>query len=138
MAAEESTGAFNPFFAKVLDGAPETYFSLWTITEEGRRDPAKVQATLVLASSRLRELGGRCRLYASIGGPADLVGVAKGPVDERAMLALQQAIQVSGVLKTVFFKALEFTADDYAAYTAQMANLADPNFAGAVALSSRR
>lgn len=126
MAPDESTGVFNPFFAKVVEAPPETYFSLWTITDEGRRDPAKVHAALVLASNRLRELGGRCRLYVTIGGPADLVGVAKGPLDERAMLALQQAIQVSGILKTVFFKTLEFTADDYAAYTENIARLSQP------------
>jgi uncharacterized protein with GYD domain len=126
MAPDEATGAFNPFFAKVLDGAPETYFSLWTITEEGRRDPAKVQAALVLASNRLRDLGGRCRLYVTLGGPADLVGVAKGPLDERQMLALQQAIQVSGILTTVLFKALEFTADDYAAYTTLIDKMSRP------------
>jgi uncharacterized protein with GYD domain len=123
MASEASTGAFNPFFAKKLDGPAETYFSMWTITEEGRREPAKVQAALELASARLKELGGRCRLYVTMGGPADLVGVAKGPVDEQSMLALQQAIQTSGILKTVFFKAFEFTADGYANYTGEIAKL---------------
>jgi hypothetical protein len=133
MAPDEATGAFNPFFAKLLDGEPETYFSMWTITEEGRRDPAKVQAALVLASKGLRELGGRCRLYATMGGPADLIGVAKGPVDkgkgrldEQAMLALQQGIQASGILKTVFFKAFEFTQDGYAKHTADIDRFSRP------------
>jgi hypothetical protein len=122
MAPNKSTDAvLNPFFAKVLDGRPETYFSMWTITEEGRRDPAKVQAALVLASKGLKKLGGRCRLYVAMGGSADLIGVAKGPMDgqldEQAMLALQRAIQASGILTAVFFKAFEFTADGYAKYT---------------------
>ena len=124
--ARESTTDFNPFFAPTVDGSPETYFSLWTITEEGRRDPAKVQAALLLASKGLKTLGGRCRLYVAMGGPAHLIGVAKGPVDEKKMLALQQAIEASGVLQKVFFKGIEFTAKDYAEYTAQIAQLSKP------------
>ncbi len=125
MAPDNPTG-FNPLFAPVVDGSPETYFSLWTITEEGRRDPAKVLAALMLASKGLKQLGGRCRLYVAMGGPADLVGVAKGPVKESEMLALQQAIEGSGVLKKVFFKAIEFTAKDYEAHTAMIAALSKP------------
>src|SRR5262245_32047781 len=106
--------ALNPFFAKPLIAHQTTYFSLWPITDEGRRDPGKVQEALLLASKGLKEIGGRCRLYVTLGGPADLVGVAKPAKEEQlneaAMLALQTAIQASGVLKTVFFKALEFTA----------------------------
>lgn len=125
--AESPTGGFNPFFAPLLDNPAETYFSMWTLTDEGRRYPGKVQTTLELASNRLRDLGGRCRLYVTVGGPADLVGVAKGqpdqPLDERDILALQRAIEVSGVLRCVFFKAIEFTAIDYATYTDRVNSL---------------
>jgi len=126
MPPKASTDALNPFFAKTVDGSPETYFSLWTITDEGRRNPAQVLDALLMASEGLKEIGGRCRLYVTMGGPADLVGVAKprnGQLDEAAMLALQTAIQATGVLKTVFFKALEFTAEDYKAYTKKIGSL---------------
>jgi uncharacterized protein with GYD domain len=123
MATDESTRGFDTFFAKVIDPPAETYFSLWTITEAGRREPAQVQAALAMASRGLKGLGGRCRLYVTMGGPFDLVGVAKGPVDEQAMLALQRAIQASGVLTTVFFKSFEQTAADYAKYTEHIATL---------------
>ncbi|HKW91639.1 MAG TPA: hypothetical protein VJX92_07050 [Methylomirabilota bacterium] len=129
MPTDTSIDTLNPFFAKTVDGSPETYFSLWTITDEGRRDPGKVQEALLLASKGLKEIGGRCRLYVTMGGPADLVGVAKprgDQLDEASMLALQTAIQASGVLKAVFFKALEFTADGYAAHTEQINNLSRP------------
>jgi hypothetical protein len=120
--APEASGKLNPFFAVKVD-IPDTYFSLWTITEEGERDPTKVQQALEMASAELRELGGKCQLFVTMGGPADLIGVAKGPVNEAGMLALQRAVQATGVLTAVFFKAIEFTAGDFAKYTSKVESL---------------
>ena len=127
MASPGRGGGMDMFIAKELDGPSDTFYSLWTITEEGLRNPGLVHDLLMLASEKLRKIGGRCRLYVTMGGPADLIGVAKAEkgaqLDEQKMLALQNAIQASGLLTTVFFKAHEFTADGHAAYTTSIKSM---------------
>ena len=94
---------------------PDTYFSLWKLTDEGVRSPAGVRDTVGRASAMIRELGGECHLYVSIGGPYDMIGVARG-VDDTKIVQVQHAIRSLGALETTFIKTREFSSKDYRAY----------------------
>jgi uncharacterized protein with GYD domain len=102
----------------------DTYFSLWTLTEEGIGDAAALEATIKTASAMIRDVGATCKLYVTVGSPYDLIGVAQGAnLDDTKIVAIQQAIRVFGTLRTEFIKAREFSLEDYAEYLAEVKRL---------------
>ena len=101
---------------------PDAYFSLWTLTEEGVRNPDRVRETLEKASVMIREVGGQCHLYLAIGGPFDMIGVATG-VDDTTIVQVQHAIRAMGTLHTVFLKTKEFSRADYQQHIARVVQL---------------
>jgi uncharacterized protein with GYD domain len=108
----------------VTDRVRDSYFSLWTLTEIGRRDPEAVQQTIAAASAMIRDLGGECRLYVCVGGWYDLIGVARGDaLDDTKIVQVQHAIQAFGTLHVAFVKAREFSLSDFQAYTGEVRRL---------------
>jgi uncharacterized protein with GYD domain len=101
----------------------DTYFSLWALTEEGAQSPAKVRATIETASAMIRRAGGTCHLYVAIGGPWEMIGVAKGVDDERIM-EIQHAIRALGTVQTTFVKTKEFSLQQFQAFAENVTGLA--------------
>ena len=93
----------------------DTYFSLWSVTDEGIRNVERLRATIEKASAMIREHGGECRLYVSVGGAHDMIGVAKG-IDDEKIVEIQHAIQSFGTLRTTFVKTKEFSLKEYRAH----------------------
>jgi uncharacterized protein with GYD domain len=100
---------------------PETYISLWTLTDAGRQDPARVRDTIERASAMIKAASGSCMLHVCVGGPYDLIGIATG-VDEPTILQIQQAIQSLGTLRTTFVKTREHSLSEYRAFLAGVTN----------------
>ena len=91
---------------------PDTYFSLWTLTDTGVRNVELLRQTIEKASAMIRECGGTCRLHVSIGGQYDMIGVAKG-VDDATIVKIQHAIKSFGTLNTTFIKTKEYSSKDF-------------------------
>src|SRR5688572_22056484 len=111
-------------------GAPEadkirdTYFSLWTITDAGLRDAQLLKTTIDTASAMIRDAGGECRLYVTIGGRYDLIGVARGErLDDTRIVQIQHAIKAFGTLSTEFVKGREFSRNEWTQYVTEVARL---------------
>lgn len=106
------------------DKIRDTYFSLWTMTEAGIREPQLLKTTIDQASAMIRDLGGECRLYVAVGGSYDLIGVASGErIDDTRIVQVQHAIKAYGTLQTEFVKAREFSLGEFGAYVTEVNRL---------------
>ena len=107
----------------------DTYFSLWTLTEDGIRDPDALQKTIETASAMIRDAGATCKLYVSVGSAYELIGVARnaqgGKLNDMHIVAIQQAIRAFGTLRTDFVKATEFLLEDFAEHVKEVKRLRD-------------
>jgi uncharacterized protein with GYD domain len=89
------------------------YVFMWTLTEAGSKDLARVKAGIRTSSAMVKALGGSCRLYVTTGGPYDLVGIARG-LDDTQASQLRLAVDALGhVRTTTFFKLQDFTLDEF-------------------------
>lgn len=110
----------NPAAERIRD----TYFSLWKMTDAGVRDPQLLKTTIETASAMIRDAGGECRLYVTVGGSCDLIGVARGDkIDDTRIVQIQHAIKSFGTLSTDFVKAREFAVADWGQYVTEVNRL---------------
>jgi uncharacterized protein with GYD domain len=100
----------------------DIYFSLWTITAEGLRNPRRLQETIEAASAMIRESKGECHLHVAIGGAYDMIGVAQNVSDER-IIEIQHAIQAFGTVTTIFIKTKEFSLQRYGEHIQEVIKL---------------
>ena len=108
------------------DRIRDTYFSMWKMTDVGLRDPQSLKATIDTASAMIRDAGGECRLYVTVGGSCDLIGVARGgekEMDDSRIVQVQHAIKAFGTLTTDFVKAREFSLADWGQHLAEVSRL---------------
>jgi len=93
----------------------DAYFFLWTITDEGVRNPDTLLDTIQRASQMVRQSNGECHLYVCFGGPFDLIGIAT-KMKASQMLEMQRAIDSLGAVKTTFVPTKEYSLGEYGAF----------------------
>ena len=89
------------------------YFFLWNVTDEGLRNVEALKDTIRKASAMVRNLGGTCRLYVTIGGRYEMVGVAQGIDDTKAAELLLAVNALRTMRTTTFLKARNFSLDQH-------------------------
>ncbi|MFQ5830776.1 MAG: GYD domain-containing protein [Candidatus Methylomirabilia bacterium] len=91
----------------------DTYFVMWNLTEEGARNPEAVRDALKRASAMLGSVGGTCRLYVTLGGRYDFVGLVEG-IDDTQATKLLHAVNALGAFRTTtFLKARDYYLVEY-------------------------
>jgi uncharacterized protein with GYD domain len=103
--------------------AADTYFFFWNVTEEGVRNPEAVRQALRRASAMQRSLAGSCRLYVSVGGRYDFIGVAEGIDDTQATKLLQAVNALGSIRTTTFVKARDYYLAEYDAFVQDVTRL---------------
>lgn len=101
----------------------DQYFFLWNLTDEALRNVEALKLAIRTASGMVRQLGGTCRLYVTIGGQYDLVGVAQGIDDTKAAELLLAVNGLRMVKTTVFMKAKNFSLSQYDQFVDEAAGL---------------
>ena len=99
------------------------YFFVWNVTDEGLRNIEALKDTIRRASAMVDVLRGRCRLYVTIGGPYDMIGVAEGINDAQAAELLLAVNALRTIRTTAFFKARNFSLDQYDSFVNETAGL---------------
>jgi uncharacterized protein with GYD domain len=105
-------------------GMPDVYFFMWTLTDEGVENPAKLLDTIRRASQMVRQSGGECHLHVCFAEPFDMIGIAKG-MGATQMVEMQHAIDSLGTVKTTFVPTKEYSLGEYEAFIANVIKFRD-------------
>ena len=97
----------------------ETFFLLFTFTDEGIRSVKSHHQRIRRANSIVRAAGATCHFYLTVAGPYDMISVVTG-ISDVDLARLVLALNSLGTVRTTVVKALQFYEREYAAFLATL------------------